>query len=384
VASTLHTATGIASGYLNVFTSLGWVVRNLPVLSTFPYPRTSTSFHLSSTNGVNVASLGANVQFSASPVVTFGGGPLTTFSVGDAPYDAEGRNVAITGPPPVPPSPGSVTFVLGGLIDAKWQTGHPAMIQTADNQCGPAAIAHSMNWLDQQYGIWDPPGSGPPHVPGLGVVPAGSDGSMVGDLDEAMMRGGTDRKAGDPVSDPVFMTGKLQFIADNELCLSIKHQARNMQLQMDFSHAGQTSLFEGSSPSTSFIKREICAGEDVELGWSYPGGGGHWVSVTGCGTVLGLPFVSYTSDTVQSPDDCTAPPDAIPDNEGTGSVCHSFVHDTDGDGLLNLVNEPGLPNIDIVVAESPIAKVPTAPTWTLVLLALGVVGVCSLLLRRPR
>jgi len=342
----LRASTGMSSGFINIFTSLGWVVQNLPVFSGFPYPSISTNFDLGVTPGVNITSLDAFVEFSTDPVYSFAGGPLATFSVGDTEFNGQGKDAPVLGGPLAPPTPGVVAFIPGGAAQVYLQPNHQN-VQTADNQCGPAAVANSLQWLEDTYGINVPHDN----VLGLRGAPANS---LVGQLDLCMQRGARDRADGDTVADLKFVEGKLTYLANNGLGgkLTVKHQDDAFG-SANVSAAGLTSVGNGT-PTAAFIISEICEGEDVELGYTLPDGSGHWVEITGAGTFLGIPCITYRSDHEQTARNATG--GFITDTEGTDLTDFSFLVDTDGDGLPNLVNQAGCPNADIVVSQSPIEE----------------------------
>jgi len=79
----LRSRTGIVSGYLNVATAAGWVVRNLPlpVESGYPYSRISADFNLGVQAGTPVTQQLAALQYDTSQVTTFTAVPGTTFPV---------------------------------------------------------------------------------------------------------------------------------------------------------------------------------------------------------------------------------------------------------------------------------------------------------------
>jgi len=184
----LQAATGVASGYLNVLTDLGWVVENLPVLPGFTYPSISTHFYLAETSGL-VDSLVTLVDFAPDPVVSFTGTAETTYSVGDIVHAVGGYLESGGAGEPDPPTPGVVTFEEGGLITYCCQPGH-VVVETADCQCAPEAVASSFDWLRTTHGIPIPD----PHVMGLD-----GDGSLVGALEDSMGRWYADRRNGDGV-----------------------------------------------------------------------------------------------------------------------------------------------------------------------------------------
>ncbi len=361
----LQTATSLSSGYLNVATDAGWVVQNLPVLSGFPYPSISSNFGLGSTVGDDVTSLTATVDFSAAPVTAFAPAPSTVFAVGDVGYDAQGKGAAVPAAPPAPvaPAAGVVAFQLGGLVQVVAQPNH-TLVQTAHNQCGPAAVASSLQYLEDTFGVSVPHD----HVSGLLGVPANS---LVGQLDTAMGRAATSRADGDAVLDLVYVEGKLSYLDNNGLeGLIVKHQDDEFG-DMNVTVAGVTSHGRGKVPTAEFIIQELLHGEDVEMGFSYKTGGGHWVEVVGAGYILGVPWVAHRSDSLQTSSDPT-------DTMGIDGTDFSFLVDTDMDGLLNLVYGKADANVDIVVTQS------IPEPGTMLGLVVGVGGLARYLRRRLR
>lgn len=331
---TIRSAFGIEEGFINISTELGWVVKNLPVFSDFSYPRISTRFKLSTSSGTDITSLDAIVLFSPEPLFELPSGEPQTFPVGDKALNAQGKGIPIADFTPSPPIPEALLFIPGGFTFECEQVGHQN-IEAADNQCGPAATANSLKWLEDTFGINIPH----PHRIGLG-----NDGSLVGSLDVTMDRTFRNRADGDPISDEQFLEGKLEYLADNGLGgeITVKHQDDGpVPGGGNFTRHGLTSQGNGA-PTPEFLIEEVCAGEDVEVGYTYPQGGGHWVNVVAAGFLLGVPYVFHVSDREQSDD-----------TRGTDTVDFSFLLDTDGDNLPNLVNEAGVPEVDIVVSESP-------------------------------
>jgi len=334
--ATLQTLTGLSSGFINVSTGLGWVVQNLPVLSGFSYPSVSTKFQLGTSSSIDITSLDAFVSFSSTPLTSAPTGPPATFPVGDTRFNGQGKESRVTGGPPIPPPPAIAGFAGAAVGRDCPQENHPN-VQTANNQCGPAAVANSLQWLEDTY-----PGIVVPHdnVLGLRGVPANS---LVGQLDLWMGRGARSRVDGDPVTDLGFVEGKLMYLDGLGQKLSVKHQDDNFGGQ-NVNAAGQTSRGLGS-PTAAFIIDEICKGEDVELGYSWATGG-HWVEVVGAGTTSGgVDYVLYKSDHLQTDQDPT-------DTLGTDTTDFSEIRDVDGDTLPNLVNEANQPEVDIVVSQS--------------------------------
>jgi len=368
--ATLAASTGQSSGFINVGTSLGWVVQNLPVDSADPDVNIVTKFEISSADGAVVSTLPADVEYSTAPVSSFSPGSMPAYTVDSTNYNGSGKGTTPVSGVQSPPTPGAITFQGGPILTVCWQAQH-ANVQAADNQCGPAAVANSLDWLRTTYQL---------PVPDPNVMGLRDNNSLVGKLDLAMNRGDntTTRRSGPGVADNAFLTGKLTYLANNNLGnkVVVNHQARNDEGVGggDFSAAGLTSHGNGAKPTAAFIQQEICAGEDVELGFIYPGGGGHWVELTGAGSILGVPFVTYKSDHNQADD-----------TKGTDKTDFSFLVDSDADGLLNLVNEGTKPNAQIVVTESPApqSNVPEVPGSAALLLLLPA-GAAAASWRRAR
>lgn len=345
---------GIPQGFVNVYTSHGWVVQNLPVLSSssFTYPVVSTNFRLSGSPGP-VGHLDAYIDYSPNPSVTFGPGPFARFDgLQRAGFAATGFGSGSPSRPYPPPLVSVVPFIPFGLFSAVIQPGHPAL-ETADDQCLPASVATSFAYLNGRYSTPLPH----PHRPGLG-----RDGSLVGELESDMGRTFRNRRDGDPLDAEPGLRGKLKYVARHrDLHAAVpflKHQGllgdRDISETVDGRTA--TSRGQGTTVTADFIIRELSNGEDVELGFLYKSGGGHFVEVIGAGTILGIPWIMHMSDHDQTRDD-----------RGTGLVDFSFLLDIDGDGRLNLVNNPHDANLAVVFSQS----VPGPSTVLLCLIAAG-------------
>jgi hypothetical protein len=326
--STLRSKTGILSGFINITTTLGWVVQNLPVFSGFPYPSISTEFKLATSGGTNITSLIAVVRFSSEPRTT---APIIAiprqFPVSNTEFNGQGFISSPGGGAPVPPPPGVVRFPGGSPLQGCLQPEH-TNIEAEVNQCGPAAVANSIQWLEDTYGIMVRLN----HFPGLG-----DDGSLVGALDVTM-----NRMPGARVDALPFLSGKLILLSAENLAddLMVKHQTDLPPGGNDFVAAGVTSFGRGT-PTTSFIIEEVCNGEDVELGFT-SSTQGHIVQLVGAGRILGVPWIVHKSDQKQGND-----------NEGIGETNFDYLLDTnDTDTLPNLVNTADVPNVRLVVSES--------------------------------
>jgi hypothetical protein len=330
--SLLESETGISEGFVNVRTSTGWVVQNVMILSGTSYQFIATEFDLG-TSG-DVTSLIALVDYSAAPVTSFGGSPTDTFPVGTVEFNGQGFGNPPNGAEPAPPPAGIISFEIGGVFEICCQYGH-SNVEAEENQCAPAAVANSFDWLERTYPEIDFPHD---HNPGE----QGSN-TLVGQIDEDM-----GRTPGEPASLDQMMEGKLEYLADPAVGLAdmcVKHQVEDLN---DYTRHGITSKSHGV-PTAQWIYEQICAGEDVELG--YDGDPGHAVTVVCAGKILGRPFIGHISDHEQGTDG------------GTDEVDWGWVEDTDdADDDINLVSKAGSPNIICVLVESPPGHASTTKT----------------------
>ena len=290
----LAASTGLTAGYLNVFTDQGWVVRNMPVFEDWSYGGLSTQFSLGGPSVGDVTSLLAAVEFTEEPLADFEAAPTSTFPVGTVENNAQGRNGLVL----VPPTAGiDVSGVLFDLLEQllRWlQNGHPSVEQD-ENQCGPASVANSLQWLENEFGIEVPHD----HIPGIDGNPPDS---LVGQLDQDM-----GRQAGKTVLDGEAITGKLRYIDDNDLGddLVVKHWGGTFvpgdRTVGDVTSDDQTD--DGLS-LIEWIQREVRDGEDVELAFGFPDAEedepkGHWVDVTAAGEIGGVPWIAWVHDAKQ-------------------------------------------------------------------------------------
>lgn len=195
---TLRTLTGPKGGFINVADGDGrWIVRNMPVpdAQDGEYSARATYAGLQTPHGVPVDSIGLNAAFSATPLQSFAPDSTATpvavgthelydgsvIGPGMAPLEGGYRD---TPPPPPPPPPGWT------LDDYFEQPGYEP-VETAENQCAPAAFATVLDFLSRstEYAL---PFE---HKPGVGLDDEGHYDSLVGAFDIYMRRGegaGTD------------------------------------------------------------------------------------------------------------------------------------------------------------------------------------------------
>ncbi len=348
------------SGFVNVLnpavpSDSGWLVRNLPVFDpSAGYDAASITTRLDLTqfagaNGTDVTSASLVIDYNPSPSATRSqveshGASPQTFPVGSV-VNATGG----TGPGgevvgyQAPPSLIDVSFSPTGapLLGLKLQRKHPN-VQAGQNQCAPAAVANSLQFIANTTPFNLPH----PNIPGWGGdVP---NNSLVGQLDVKTGRPlGTNRSTGNGGVWP--MDGKLAYIGMNGLApfFRIKHRvggfANNAGTPLnggaDYTNMGVTSQGAGASFDVDWILTELMDGEDVEMDLHYQNGGRHYVEVTGGGRILGMPFLLHLSDSVQSDQDPT-------DTQGTHHVDFDWI--TNATGFAHNSNA----TIDQVISQS--------------------------------
>jgi hypothetical protein len=330
--------------YINVVTSRGWVVQNLPVPVGFPYPRISTNFDLGTNPAGNedVTSLEAIVDISPAPLVAAPEGPPQSLPVTPVTFGGKGEELTTILGPFKTDSAGSLRFNLGADTYAIIQPGHPN-VQAANNQCLPAALANSFEYLKGQRHVSIPHDN----VPGLRGVPPNS---RVGQFDIETSRAAGSRFSGDPVGTENGLKGKVRYIARNGLedLLVIKHQGWYGGGDLQQIAGGHTANSKGAGATVTakWLLKELESGEDVEMGFLYKSGGGHRVELIGGGRILGKPFVYHKSDYMQTNIDPG-------DSQGTDRVDFNYLEDTDHDGLLNLVYNKLDANVHSAFSQSP-------------------------------
>jgi PEP-CTERM motif len=358
----LQSQTGMSTGFVNAYAGGQWIVRNMPLGIT--EGSSTTSFALpGSTDGVDDSGLTAYVDYSASPTISFSAAATHNYGVGND--DAGGEGDGAGDPSGPATAPGS-TLTFGGPTTAiTYQFNHPN-IQTARNQCAPMALANNLKWLQDTYGVTYVQGATTyQHVTGLKGDPTNS---IVGRLDVLMGRTGisgttntiANRKTGDGTFRTNNINGTLQFLTDtSNTGMVVKNEGKDSDgvtgLGGNFTAGAMTSQGQGNNLQFSFILSELQAGDAVQMMWKYPNGGGHAVEVVGAGTVLGVNWLWYKSDNIQTNQKA---PDG--DSVGTDQLDWSRL-----DSSNVLVDEKNRPTAQFVITEA------VPEPGTLVLMALG-------------
>jgi len=337
----LNAATGLEYGYVNVYTSKGWVIQNLEIIggsaAIFPYSSVGTYFDLGQSG--DVKSIGAYVDYSAEPYLSFAySAALPPYPVYDTILNAEGGEGFIILIRPQPPLlhhlPGSGgNYNPLGINTNCVQKEHPN-IQTAHMQCVPAAYANNLQYLEDWYGTYIPHDN----IPGLGGSPSNS---LVGRLDLYMGRSFESRLKGNATGYNDSIKGLLEYAYFESLQIDMRHQGRKGDTNIEYEDSGYISYGQGLTVKFSFINEEICRGSGVELAMGYfntygERKGGHMVQIVAAGYVYDVPYIYFLDDRVQINENCIEC-----DSWGTsGPPLRRWLIDTDNDGLYNLVEDP--------------------------------------------
>lgn len=310
-------------GYLNIFTDAGWVIQNEFLNIVENQDELSMFFNLGVKPGQDVRLLSLHYELSSEPVRYFQDGPRTESNVVAVLYNAGGLSDIS---PAIPDYIHELVFIPAGYTYGytKPNLNENENVQCAKNQCGPMGVANSLQYLENRNAFFSVPHD---HVIGLY-----GDDSLVGQLDEYMGRVAASRTSGGGVMADELMEGKFQYLADNGLShrLVHKHQGTGYNNPVgDFTHAGITSKDESVDSKVTFdwIEEQLRNCQDVEVGIQWGSGGGHVVRIYGCGKTLGLPYLRYKHDSIQTHHD---PTDSLGLEEA-----QVYVSDLDGDGMPN-------------------------------------------------
>jgi len=334
-------------GYLNVYTNNGWVIANMYINKVEGMEELSTYFQLGGIMGKpGESTFSAHIDLDDSPEETFGEGDITYYTLESKYYNSEGLGLEARIDLSEPP----IAYEYIPFEPYTWDFTKPLRrgenVQAARNQCAPMGIANSLQYLENTYSSISVPHN---HV-------AGQDGdsSLVGQLDEDMARSVTSRTSGSGCNCPQILEGKFEYLDNNGLKdkLVNKHQGYGYfgMTAGDYTSHGITSEDEsvGGKVTFDWIREQLEKCEDVEVGISWGGGGGHMVRIYGCGETFGMPYLRYAHDSIQ----------AYPGAGGTvlgddvGLECAQvYVSDLDGDGMMNWGSRDD--EIVFAMSESP-------------------------------
>ncbi len=335
-------ATALEKGYLNIVSQDMWLTQNMPI-GFGDATELTTYFDLGTPLGMPIDEYELRVFMTEEPLVELPSQvfdePLLPFGVEPFEYGAEGRGPDPVVLLPIPPAPRDFSFKFDLLEVDSLSTQQVVNLQTADHQCGPMAIANSLQYLENAGRI---------NVASQHKVGLRGDNSLVGQLGNAMTRGARSRADGDTVTDTTFMNGKFAFESGAGIALTHRFQQATDRIYLptdgnqEFTGSGLKAKDESTRVGITFawIAARVKAGDDLEAGIAYDNGGGHWVRIDGVMKINGIPFIRYSHDASQTSNDAG-------DTLGLETVWVPLV-DTDGDGKLNLA--PGT-ELELVIAE---------------------------------
>lgn len=345
----LAEVTGMTFGFINAFSpDLGWFVQNMIFDASLEIDSEnnglSTLFSLedlqTSENEI-ISGIEAHVSFTEIPVLELTAGSAIEFNVGKTEFNAQGKDEPV-GNIATPIDFNKLPFKENGKDDLVWQHGH-VNIEQATNQCGPASVANSFQWLENKQGIQFPH----EHKPGI------RDTTLVGQLDIA-----ADRQLHKGVSDNNMLKGKVKYISDNNLQnkLVIKHKSRNDYkfLSKDTVKSGNAMSIPNTDTTLSMVDwiiSELKHGEDVELSLSWNGGGGHYVDLIGGGYVNGVPWLAWAHDANQGVDDkgtADKTDDTVKLNGGITPKTSGFMYSYIVDNKISFAYQNGSKSIGII------------------------------------
>lgn len=326
---------GLDAGYLNGYTSEGWVIQNLMLDTRWSYAAVSTFFDLGRSG--DVRSIQIYLEVTADPLHRFPGGTLETYSVGDVVYDAGGDSEDPLGGSSInPPSPEAVEFDEFGLNEWYEQPNHDpdANVQCAVNQCVPTGYANTLQYVENTFDV------SVPHdlVPGIGfhgtgiVVPSNS---LSGYFDVLMERNVVSFFEGNGTPPDRAIRGGLKYCWEENVDVTVRHQG--IEGDVDVTWDGKkTSYHQGPTVVFSNLMESVKKGYGITLRfWRFENGihySGHQVCVVGAGYVLGQAKIHYCHDYKQSDDT-------------DGLVVHqTYVGINSSDGNLTLLNSGNPPD----------------------------------------
>ncbi len=334
---TFLASTYVDSGYLNVVSDMGWIVQNFPIWDDSETVRTMVDFQITDAEGTPIDELEVSLLFTEDPLVDVDSVDMfpAYYVVDEIVSGVEGAGGLFTTVVPLPFAPNTIMFDPLGIVEYESQP-NASNVQTAKDQCFPMSIANSLQYLEDRYGL------PVPHEHKKGLK---GDNSLVGQLGQAANRFAPARDSGYGVWFRPMVEGKFKYCKGNGLRrkLICKHQGygygratHNEALPAgDFSANGMKSEDESVNGKVTWdwICDQIKNGEDVEVVFSYDDAagnavGGHAVRITGCGKILGIPFLSYVHDGRQTHQG--DPADTLGLETG-----FAWATDSDGDGIVN-------------------------------------------------
>jgi len=308
---------GFSNGYIEVLEfddanpdESAWIIQDLPIADPSRLRATTEWFNF---QGPVMPRASANmlVLFTAMPGRGKPNVPIRPGPRPVAPRMTRIGGIANNFPPNIPQPPARP--VVSNVFPANTNVAETNLfdgdsVEQDVNQCAPASVNNSLEYLKQEQGLAVDGVTGNMNVPGTRPERGRTTNSRVGNLDSAM-----NRARGQATSYRNMIEGKLRYVKTDGIdgMLTIKHQGvfcaagnvncigRNGQgAAQDVTFNGVTSTTAGLVPTGAFIRSELDAEEDVEMcfAWTTPSAGAHCVHVTGYSIVNGELRLNYIHD----------------------------------------------------------------------------------------
>lgn len=302
----LREHSGQQGGFINLVTAQGWVIQNVCIPNYYSYSSLGIPFYMSAQSGVDISYLSGHISFTPYPIFTRPPGPFQDcFLVEDEEVNAQGLGVEADLFPFRPHIPAEAMFDLNGEDWEHDQPDHPN-IQAAKNQCGPMAIANSLQYLENLRPEWlNLPDE---HIPGQ----AGGEG-IVAKIDEFAGRNVRSRRDGDGITGEQGLKGKLKYLAVNDITnIKTMHMGAyagepdfgNREFVEEHGNRAISSKPLGNEIDLEVLFDAIRKNKDIEFAYTFEKNGkkGHFVEIVGGGVTNGVPYLRYLSDTNQNSD----------------------------------------------------------------------------------
>jgi hypothetical protein len=355
------------TGYINIVANDGnggpdqWIVRNFiafgdPGSEPFLPPSgwETTTFDLGllgGQDGVNFPQLNYYVTVHSDPIFQLPPqqGPLFTADVNDVTVLTGGAeetpNDIFTGPgDPTLPAPTTDPGITFPEICVERE--NVPNVETAKNQCAPAAIANCMKWMSDYWNL------------GL----EGTLEEILEDVDEA-----TGREECEGLYHREIIAGKLKFIKTKGLPVRVHFMSSFVG--GDVKAHDRTATRDGGIPTWDYIKQELEKGQDIELVYQRDNGGAHAVVVTGVYQKKdGTRGIKFKDDLKQG-------------NDNAGTDCRKSDIGDNG-GYIDILNRPKN-KVTGVFSESPTKEAMAARIAKLIneliqlLSTIGITGVVT-------
>ena len=355
---TLIAGSGLTSGFVNGYSSEGWVIMNIYISEDNDANEISTFFDLG-TEG-QVRSINIYMDYSKDPTYRFSAGTMTTYTVDDTIYNAEGDTEEIILQSITPPIAGKAAdyYEITGATYDYYQSGHPN-VQTCSMQCVPSAYANNIQYIENIFGV---PEIDDEHIPGVGGIPTDS---LVGQFDIVIGRFslGPYYGLGTPYDDAIY--GFLEYIVAHAIADELKVRHQGLSGNNDFHWPNPvvplaSSYGQGDEVEFNYILGQIKEGYAVGLlYWRYNAlnekVGGHMVQLVRAGYILGVPFIELKDDGIQ------ADPVDDPDFTEGLRVRQRYLVDTDDDGKYNVIGASMEPEVELIVIMESENQPPDKP-----------------------